>query len=425
MKRRESSVLVLISAFLLLGPAQAAAPDPSDMSYPAIAKRIRESTATEKDMATLIKIVDKDPSNLQANYLLAQYLDLKGFEQLAIDALNRAIKTDPNYGPAHYMRCVIFFRMNDLGEAMKEVDICEKLLAADGEKLFQIGLALDRTHQKERAKQFFFAAARAGRKGEGYGANLAQIRMAHKKYNEAMEAVEWDLKANPNDARANIVKSEILFKLGRDEEAVQCLVTAARSSPCEQLAANVATRRLLEGKRYKEALGTALLDLLCQKQNPRDMDKAKDVVFDLLTRMPDSESQPIVMSTTTQVEKSWRCRFFRFALADIYDRMNKPFRAIEQYQLGLHSCPAQLSDSVTQARGMYRMGRDYELYIRNYPEALDQYRRAAALAPQDREITQNYLRLKRRMANRKNDFAWKIKDAWYSFWRAFSQVQPN
>lgn len=392
--------------------------------FDAIEKRIRESTATEKDMQYLTEIVGKQSNNARANLLLAQYMELKGFEQLAIDALDRAIRSDPNYGLAHYQRCQLLLRMYEVDEAMKSIDACAKHMANDGERLFQLGLALDRVGQNERAKQFFKAAAKAGRQGQGYGANLAQLRMMHNKYEEALEAVAWDLRLNPSDARANLVKAEILDHQGKRDQAVACLLTAARGNPCDQLAANVATSRLIEFKRYKEALNTAILDLLCQRHEPRDMDKVKQVVFELLQKIPDKESQPIVMSTATQIEKSRRCRYVRLALGDVYDRLRKPSRAVEQYQLGLHSCPAQLSDSLTQARGMYRLGRDYEIHYRNYREALDLYRRAAALAPGDREIVSQYERLNRRMKNRPNDIAWRIKDAWYAFWQSLWPTPP-
>ena len=403
-------------------PTSAVALD--EMSLTAIEKRIKESTTNEKDLAELSRLVEAQPGNVQANYVLAQYFELKGFEQLAIEALDRAIKSDPNFGSAHYRRCQIYLRMNEQQQALKDADACAKLLAKDGEKLFQLGLSFDRTGQHERAKQFFALSAKAGRKGEGFGANLAQIRMAHKKFDEALEAVEWDLKTNPDDSRALIIKAEVLSKMGRVEDAVQCYLTAARTAPCEQLAAQTATRQLLTMKRDKEALETALLDLLCMKKQNKDMEASKQVVFDLLQRIPDTDSEKVVLSSSVQVDKSWRCRFFRLALGDIFDRLGRPTRAIAQYQLGLHNCPAQISDTLTHARGLYRLGRDYELHFRNYREALDLYRRASALAPQDEEITRNYVRLSRKIKNRKNDLAWKIKDAWYSFWQAFSPVQP-
>lgn len=423
MKQENGFVSAGLALAMLFVVSQAACAQ-TDLSPTAIEKRIKESTANESDLAELTRMVQAQPGNVQANYVLAQYFELKGFEQLALDALERAIKSDPNFGLAHYRRCQIYLRMNDQAEALKDADACAKLLVKDGEKLFQLGLAFDRVGQHERAKQFFALSAKAGRKGEGFGANLAQIRMAHKKYDEALEAVEWDLKTNPDDSRALIVKAEVLSKMGRSEESVQCYLTAARTAPCEQLAAQTATHQLLALKRDKEALETALLDLLCMKQQDKDMEASKQIVLELLQRIPDKQSESIVLSTSTQVDKSWRCRFFRLALGDIFDRIGRPTRAMAQYQLGLHNCPAQISDTLTHARGLYRLGRDYEIHFRNYREALDLYRRASALAPQDAEITKNYVRLSRKMKNRKNDLGWKIKDAWYSFWQAFSPVQP-
>jgi len=425
-KKRVVVVVNLLVSILFLWSSNAYGEPASAYDLSTVSKRVDENTATEADLKYLIAIVEKQPGNVEANIVLSQLLDAQGFEQLAIDALDRAIKSNPSSALAHYRRCLILFRQNDADGAMKELAVTEPLLANDGDKLFQLGLALDRVGKREDGKRLFKKSAQAGHKGAGYGVNLAQIRMSQGKLNEALEAVEWDLRSNAQDVRANLVKASILSRLGDVDGASKCYVAAARFNPCDQGAAAEATRHLTEVNRYEDALGTALLDLLCFKRDAKAMERSKLVVIELLHRVPNRRRQSeIVMGTASSVEQSRRCRYFRLALGDIFDRMHRPQKAMEQYQLALHTCPVAISDDTTLARGMFRLGRDYEIAMRNPKEALDYYQRALQFAPDDAEIKANYKRLSRRLTSRDNDFASKIKETWYSFWQALSPVPPN
>lgn len=412
------TISALISLCFFFQTAVYGATPPAGGDLDSISKRIGENLATEDDMNTLAALSQKEPGNDRAHYMLGLYLEAKGYEQLALEAFTRAAALNGPTSPlAHYNRCLLLFRSGETEDAMKEVAQCERLFAKDAEKLFELGLTLDRNRKKTEAKRFFELATRAGHRGAGYGANLAQIRMYQGQLDEALEVVEWDLKSNPADARANQVKAEVLLRSGREDDAMKCYLLAARGSPCKHAAASVATKQFLKRKRYGEALETALLDLLCPPIDEKSMADSKAIVMDLMSRLPDKETRKIVESISANVQKSRRCRYFRLALGDVYDRLRRPYSAMEQYQLAIHDCSAPMSDD-SLARGLFRLGLDYELALRNYREAFDLYRRARAQAPDDPEIARNYSRLARRLPHRNKDIAWQIKDAWYSFWKA-------
>jgi len=88
-----------------------------------------------------------------------------------------------------------------------------------------------------------------------------------------------------------------------------------------------------------------------------------------------------------------------------------------EYEQGIKRCTTCKHDEDIVGRGMYRLALDKEEFARDYQSALQLYEKALALRPTDVEIEHHYLRLKDRLANRNNDFAWKLKDAFTAIWR--------
>ncbi len=427
MRREQIAFCMLIGLFTLLAfsPVRAQSGD-NDFDLIEISKRVEETTADERDLAKLTELVGQQPGNANLHYLLGHYLENKGFEQLALDSYGASIKSDANFKLSHYRRCLLLLRINDIEEAMPDVLLCEKLFADDGEKLFRIGQSLEHAGRHGDAKRLFHQSTLAGHQDQGHGLILAKIKMHQMKFDEALEAVDWDLKVNSNDPRASMFKADILLRMNRDEEAMSWYLHAAECGPCDQSTAAVVTQKFIERKRYKDALTAALFDLLCPQKDAATMEKSKSTVTELIQLVGDKESQSVVASVAPKIERLRRCRHFRLALGDVYDRLNRPVLAMSQYQLAIHNCPAQFTDDAILGRGYFRLGRDYESAFRNHREALDLYRRAQAVAPNDPEIAANYARLEHRMKLRKNDVAAHLKDAWYSFWKmVWPPAQPN
>lgn len=427
MRREQIAFCVLISLFTVLAccPAWAQTGQTnSDLSE--ISKRVEETSADERDLAKLTELAAKSPRDANLHYLLGHYLENKGFEQLALDSYATAIQCDANFKLAHYRRCVLLLRINDVEPAMPEVRLCEQLFADDGDKLFLIGQSLEQVGRHDDAKRLFHKSTMAGHQDQGHGLVLAKIKFHQLKFDEALEAVDWDLKSNSKDPRASMFKAEILLRLKREEEAMTWFLHAAKSGPCDQNTAAIVSRKFVERKRYNDALTAALFDLLCPQKDAAAMEKSKSNVLDLILKVGDKESQSIINAISPDIERLRRCRHFRLALGDIYDRLNRPLLAMAQYQLAIHDCPSQFTDDVILGRGYFRLGRDYESVYRNHREAFDLYRRAQVVAPNDPEIAANYSRLEHRMKLRKNDVAAHIKDAWYSFWKmVWPPAQPH
>jgi tetratricopeptide (TPR) repeat protein len=94
---------------------------------------------------------------------------------------------------------------------------------------------------------------------------------------------------------------------------------------------------------------------------------------------------------------------YHFALGDVLDHLNYRDLAMKQYAYGLKAEP-------DYARGLFRLGNDYEVYRHDYPMALSLLNMAHKLAPDDPEISTHFLRLNTRSGTLYNDLALRLRD---------------
>jgi cytochrome c-type biogenesis protein CcmH/NrfG len=77
--------------------------------------------------------------------------------------------------------------------------------------------------------------------------------------------------------------------------------------------------------------------------------------------------------------------------------------AIDQYKTALKMQPSD-------ARALFQLGKDLELYANDYATAADCYKTAHALAPRDQEIAMFQANLQQRLTLRPRDIAWHLRD---------------
>jgi len=94
---------------------------------------------------------------------------------------------------------------------------------------------------------------------------------------------------------------------------------------------------------------------------------------------------------------------YHFALGDVLDRNGYNRLAMREYQTGLALKP-------DFGRAWYRLGLDYESIDHNYQAALECYKKASISLPGEKLIALQESRLEDRLANRKDDLAWQLKD---------------
>ncbi len=366
----------------------------------------------EKEFALLSDILQKNPDNARARYVLSLFLTNRGYEQLAIEELKKAVSLNPNYADAHYRLCALYFKLGDREPAAKELEICSQLSSGDGAQLYRLALIVERFGDKRQAGPLYEKALAT--KSFGVGISLAKLRISQGRFVEAIRAVDHDLGMDPQSAAANFIKAEALARLGKTDEAMSSYMVAYRGAPCEQRCAAVVARRLHYLGKELEALEPAMIDLGCSSQSQELLEESKKLVIEILSRLPLRQSDPVVEEMGREVASSPGNMFFHLCMGDVYDRMGEPERAIREYEKGNQYASAD--NRYLWARGLYRLAIDEECWLRDYKKALNHYAQARLLDMSDTAIGLSHERLLRRMQTRNNDVAWLIKDWFWKMW---------
>ena len=421
-KRSHLSILRALSASLSLAlafsgsfntsSAIAASQDLSG-SLKEIAEHAESGRTTEEDFKTLNDYVSAHPSDSRGHYVLGLFLQSRGYEQLALESLEKAISIAPDFFDAHFRLMVLYLKLKDDSAAAKELALCKTLAAGNGLRLFRLGVAMERFGSKDEASTFYEQAFKAGGSAFGLGSSLASMRISQGRYREALTALENDLKIDPKDARANLLKAEALKKLGEDTQAMDAYKVAYNTSPCDGRAAYQLARRLAAGGDYAEALHPALTSICCSARDPETLEDTKRLVVSILSNLPSGKTSPVVAELGLELNRSpGDAQFFHLVMGDIYDRIGQIRSAVDQYELGIKYASRDRISLLS--RGLYRLGRDQELYLRDYDRALNNYAQAHVLNPQDQEILAAYNRLRQRLSKKNKDFALWLKDSLWS-----------
>ncbi len=383
----------------------------------ALKRRVEAGKPLDSDLDNLRQLISRDQNNAMAHYIMAMSLERQGFEQLAADEFARAEKAKPDFADPHYRRCLLLFRMQETEAALDEIKQCERLFADDGEQLFNLGLVAESHAQRQEAQRLFEKAAKAKNRALGVGLSLARFRISQGRFYEALQALEWDLRIDKQNTPALMAKAETFYYLHRRQDSMRLFSIAYRQNPCEQKAAERACESLLSNGETREALRAAFFNLTCSTQSEELTESAKDLCLTILKRVNDRDAFSVADEVGSVMTQTKYCRFLYFALGDIFDRCGKKNQAMAEYEQGIKRCTTCKHDEDIVGRGMYRLALDKEEFARDYQSALQLYEKALALRPTDVEIEHHYLRLKDRLANRNNDFAWKLKDAFTAIWR--------
>ncbi len=163
---------------------------------------------------------------------------------------------------------------------------------------------------------------------------------------------------------------------------------------------------------YESALEPALI-YLAQKSmvdsnyllTSRNTD-AKRLVLDIIRKLPPAVVAERCNRVGAVIGTKTHNIGFRLSLGDVLEPAHMTDLALEQYRTALVMAPKA-------ARGIFREGKDLEIYKHDYAQALACYAKAHDLRPNDAEITAYYDRLNTRMKKQPADLAWNLRD-WLS-----------
>ncbi|HEY9733203.1 MAG TPA: tetratricopeptide repeat protein [Drouetiella sp.] len=398
MRRWQALTLTAVALAISVAPYSVQALTPGQDDRP-----VHEEKPTQKTLNALAQAVEKNPGDVDARCRLAACYDQLALPDLAREQYMAAVNLAPN-NPHLWMLRVREELKNGRSEvAMHMIETAHERFKDDPEVLFWYGNYFAAKSKVDDAAFAYNLALKKNPEIEGLRSALGEVCLDKMRYGDALNLAEEEIKAHPQFWLAYKVKAFALMGLGRPQEALAPLRVAYANYPTKAVVARTYARACLWCGNYQEALTPALMYLNASSSLTTNDYMAKRLVTSVLEKADRRFLNRELPAISAAVQKTKPNAAYYFALGDTLDRVNLNDLAIGQYQAGLQMEP-------TFARGLFRLGRDYEEARRDYKAALMLYAQANQLAPQDPEIATYFLRLGRRYKNRDNDLAWQLKD---------------
>lgn len=398
MRKLDALILAAVTLAIFAAPYSVQAVVTGKDDHP-----VREEKPTQQQLNRLADAVEKNPNDVDARCELAACYDALALPDLAREQYMAAVKMAPN-NPHLWMLRVKQELKNGRSEvAMHLIESAHERFADDPEVLFWYGNYFAAKSKVDDAAFAYNLALQKNPEIEGLRSALGEVCLDKMRYGDALNLAEEEIKSHPQFWLAYKVKAFALMGLSRPQEALPPLRVAYANYPTKAIVARTYARACIWCGHYQEALLPALMFLNLSSNLTSNDYVAKRLLNEILEHLPKDITSKELPSISAAVQKIKPNAAYYFALGDTLDHANLNDLAISQYYAGLQMEP-------NFARGLFRLGKDFEQARRDYKAALMLYSQANALAPQDPEIAAYFLRMARRYENRPNDLAWQLKD---------------
>lgn len=385
--------------------AQAAVQAPPAVSMdkadlPTLERRVEDGVADQAVISALGQIVSRDPKNARAHFVLGRALDMAGFASLAEEEFRKADELDPTRPGALLELFQSKLDADDRVGAYKLLGYMAYRFPEDPSVLYMQGLFAFSQGNNQRAEEKLSQALRSPKAVVGVKSMIAALRINQKRYDEAVNLADADLKTKPDHFYANLMKGQALFLSGHSRQAIPYLKEAFNQRPVHPGAAELYARACQQQGLYADALEATLYEMALTTKHA-DLEKVKLRAAYLL-RFSNARitANVAAMARRRLAGRSEAPRLY-FALGDVLDRLGRRREAIGQYKLGLAEDPRL-------GRGWYRLARDFE-HTGDISNAMLCYIKALELNPEDTQIVLSANRFHNRLVNRKRDVAWQLK----------------
>lgn len=373
-----------------------------------VAKIRDELTQTRNFSKALSEVQDllqRQPNNAEAHMLCGKILNRLGYESLAEEEFNAADKLDPTQPKA----VLAMFRKKLETEGPKAANefMCyvQARFPYDPSVLIMQGLLARKNDQPLQAEFFYKIAMDRYPETPGLATALASLRISQKRYKEAIELTDRDLKMKKDHPVANLAKGEALLLQGSAEEAIPYLLFSYKNAGIEKKeAADLLSRAYISSGHYGEAIEPTLICIVLSPLTEKNAANPYKRRLNLILQH-NVDPQEIVNTMLTvkrQMYEKDRIAFMYFAAGDVLDITGHDNEAAQAFAVGLQNNP-------NAGRAYMRLGKIKEKQ-HDYTTAMLLYINAYQRTPQDREIAARLARLDKRRKTQNTDLAWQLKD---------------
>lgn len=360
------------------------------------------SRVDPKALQQLASVLRNEPKSARAHYLLGRAYEHLGFTDMATQEYDLADKLAPNGPNELFDQFADKVTNGDVRGALQYYNYIRDRFPDDPILMLMDAQLCQKRGQVHEIDFYLERALNMPMRDLGLPSAAGELRLTQKRYAEALKLAQEDLAKNPDHFRGNAVAGLACMRMHRYDEGAQYIRKALTVRASDRNLNREFCQALINAGMYADALTPGLI-YMAQCTETGSLDAAKQRVKNILGHLSPKEAQNIAAMTARMLSgTAWEARM-NLALGDVFDRLGWLADAEAHYERGL-----ELDGTVTRA--YYRLAVD-EQRSGKYVAALRLYSRAYHRDPQNPEIQLATARLMERLGNRRNDLAWRLKDA--------------
>jgi tetratricopeptide (TPR) repeat protein len=210
-----------------------------DLSQPETAAAMQSYLLGDWDTAhkSFEKLSAKDPGNHYFSYILGEIHNAMGHLDEAVRHYRNAVQKKPDFGVAYYKMGVSLYRLGRLEESLSSFST---LLAAKGQShamaSYFFGLINQFLGNDEEAERGFAILRKESRESLIANYYLAQLKIKHHRYAEALELLDELLAATPNLAEVQYQKGVVFMGMHKNMDAIKSFRRTLELNPGDKRA---------------------------------------------------------------------------------------------------------------------------------------------------------------------------------------------
>jgi tetratricopeptide (TPR) repeat protein len=382
--------------------AEAATDGLSETRYKRLSIDAVVRALTDTELKEVTTALEANPNDPKARTIVGLTYQRAGYVDMARAEYQKAWQLDRKFTDPLFLLTALEMKNNPKA-AGAITDQALQYLNNDGKALTRLGALMQLYRKYDLAEKLFRRAVQLQPNSTELASARAFSLVRQQKYNEAIVEADKALQLKGAYGAAFAAKGEALLALNHPREAEDALEQAFHADPTDVHVNGLYTRALLRRDKFDQALEPMLFSLALTTDQPNVSLPLRVSLLQVLSHLNASQVDKTIETVSARLNDADMRANLHFALGDVFDRGGKFKLAIRQYEKGLVIKP-------DFARAYFRIGKDFELYYRNWDKANYYYKRAYELNPQDKEVRVRYGKSLQRIANRRNDLATQLKD---------------
>lgn len=228
-------------------------------------------------------------------------LRMQGQRKQAFELAARTLKENPNDGEAIRLHADLALEAGksaDGGQAVQEIQSLQKQNPNDASLEVQLGRAYKLSGDVRKATEHFRAAINKRNTLVEPRLELAEIALAQRQFNDALQQIDDSLRLQPNNPRARLLHARVQMATGKWKETRAELTALLKDFPNDNEAKLESGVLAVLEKRFPDALDTfgklrdvdprAFAGMATVYASEGQSQKASDTIFEGLRKFPDA-----------------------------------------------------------------------------------------------------------------------------------------